>query len=70
MSKEENDVHTPLLYSFKFVGEVHGEAVMKDRTRVLCDRTNRSAEKLGNTDTSLLRHFFWARQNNHTFPLI
>ena len=32
MSKEENDAHGPLLYSFKFVGEVHGEAVIKDRT--------------------------------------
>ena len=46
MTKEENDAHSPLLYSFKFVGEVHGEAVMKDRTRVLCDRTNTSAKKL------------------------
>ena len=33
-------------YSFKFDGEVNGKVVMKDRTRILCDRTNTSAEKL------------------------
>ena len=47
-------MHSPLFYSSKFVGEVHGEAVMKDRTRVLCDRTNTSAEKLDQPSGELI----------------
>ena len=36
---------SPLLYSSKISGEVDG-GVTKDRTRILCDRTNASAGKL------------------------
>ena len=50
-------MHSPLLYSFKIVGKVHGETVMKDRTRVLCDWMNTSAEKLDKLTGTKTRAF-------------
>ena len=45
-AERENNAHSPFLYSLKFIGEVRGKAVTKDRTCILPDRANVSEEKL------------------------
>ena len=45
-AERENNSHSPFLYSLRFIGEVHGKAVAKDRTCILRVRANASAEKL------------------------
>ena len=64
MSKGKDDAHCSLLYSFNLVGKVRGETVMGDRTCILRDRTNTSAEKLLQLTDTKTRSFKLCHSNN------